>query len=96
MAAKTETKTPDNAVRQLLASVKAAALPVAKGKVIVVKSSQTPYEGFKTLVENNVLSVPVYDINTKKYTGFLDIRDLVSFVVFVDDDQKIRRSTESA
>jgi len=56
--------------------------------VIIIKSSCSPYEGFKTLVENNILSAPVYDEKTQKYTGFLDIRDLVSFVVFVDDDQK--------
>jgi len=30
----------------------------------------------------------VVNLETKKCTGFLDIRDLVSFVVFVDDDQK--------
>jgi len=56
--------------------------------VIVIKSTSSPYEGFKTLVDTNVLSAPVYDEKTQKYTGFLDIRDLVSFVVFVDDDQK--------
>jgi len=39
-------------------------------------------------VENNILSAPVFDEKTEKYTGFLDIRDLVSFVVFMDDDQK--------
>jgi hypothetical protein len=42
----------------------------------------------KTLVDHNILSAPVFDEKTQKYTGFLDIRDLVSFVVFVDDDQK--------
>jgi len=88
MATKSETKSTENAVKKLLATVKVGSLPVAKGKVIVVKGSQTPYEGFKALVDNNVLSVPVYDPTTKKYTGFLDIKDLVSFVVFVDDDQK--------
>jgi hypothetical protein len=34
------------------------------------------------------LSAPVYDVHAKKFTGFLDMKDLVSFVVFIDDDQK--------
>jgi CBS domain-containing protein len=57
-------------------------------EVIIIKSNETPYEGFKKIAENNILSAPVYDTLSKKYTGFLDIRDLVSFVVFIDDDQK--------
>jgi len=44
--------------------------------------------GFTKLVEHNILSAPVWDEKEKKYTGFLDVRDLVSFVVFIDDDQK--------
>lgn len=39
-------------------------------------------------MEHNILSAPVWDEKQMKYTGFLDIKDLVSFVVFVDDDQK--------
>jgi hypothetical protein len=30
----------------------------------------------------------VFDVKEKKFTGFLDVRDLVSFVVYIDDDQK--------
>jgi len=56
--------------------------------VIIINSSETPYDGFKKLLQYNFLSAPVYDLVTKKYAGFLDMRDLVSFVVFVDDDQK--------
>jgi len=74
-------------IKKLLAEVKASALPTPKGKVVIIPNSDTPYEGFKTLLENNILSAPVFDTTSKKYTGFLDMRDLVSFVVFVDDDQ---------
>jgi CBS domain-containing protein len=41
------------------------------------------------LLQNNILSAPVWDLVTEKYIGFLDIRDLVSFVVFVYDNQKV-------
>eukprot|EP01118_Nematostelium_gracile_P008930 TRINITY_DN2985_c0_g1_i2.p1 TRINITY_DN2985_c0_g1~~TRINITY_DN2985_c0_g1_i2.p1 ORF type:complete len:352 (-),score=95.97 TRINITY_DN2985_c0_g1_i2:24-968(-) len=77
-----------HSVRNLLASVAIKEIATAKGELVVVKSSQNPYEGFKTLVDHNILSAPVLDEKTGKYTGFLDIKDLVSFVVFVDDDQK--------
>jgi len=78
----------ENPLRKLLAETIVGSLESPKGAVVVVKSSFSPYEGFKTLVDHNILSAPVYDEKAQKYTGFLDIRDLVSFVVFVDDDQK--------
>lgn len=34
------------------------------------------------LLKNNVVSAPVYDHETKKYTGFLDIRDLGIDLIF--------------
>jgi hypothetical protein len=46
----------------------------------------------QTLLDNGILSAPVYDSAAKQYTGFLDIRDLVSFVVFVHDEQKVTDS----
>mmetsp|Transcript_21652 Transcript_21652/g.30287 ORF Transcript_21652/g.30287 Transcript_21652/m.30287 type:complete len:319 (-) Transcript_21652:131-1087(-) len=77
-----------NPIRTLLANTSVSALQSPKGRVVVIDSSESPYEGFKKLSENNILSAPVYNASTKKYTGFLDMRDLVSFVVFIDDDQK--------
>jgi len=76
------------AIRDLLAATNVSALHTPKGEVIVVLSTEKPYDGFKKLIAHNILSAPVFDVNTKKYTGFLDMRDLVSFVVFIDDDQK--------
>eukprot|EP01126_Amoeba_proteus_P060518 TRINITY_DN800_c0_g3_i6.p1 TRINITY_DN800_c0_g3~~TRINITY_DN800_c0_g3_i6.p1 ORF type:complete len:280 (-),score=40.28 TRINITY_DN800_c0_g3_i6:291-1130(-) len=36
---------------------------------------------------------PVWDATLGQYTGFLDIRDLVSWVVFVYDEQKVEDNT---
>jgi len=52
------------------------------------------YEAFSVLLENNILSAPVYDEEKKAYCGFLDIRDLVSFVVFVSDEQKVTNNSQ--
>jgi len=76
----------ENPLRKLLIETPISSLHSTP--VVIVKSTSSPYEGFKTLVDNNILSAPVYDEKSGRYTGFLDIRDLVSFVVFVDDDQK--------
>jgi len=75
-----------SSIHQLLASARVADLASSKS-VVVVKSNESIVEGFTKLVQNNILSAPVFDLATNKYTGFLDIRDLVSFVVFIDDDQ---------
>jgi len=69
-----------------LNGINAGSFPSAK-EITIVKSTHLPVEGFKLLVDNNILSAPVYDVKENKFTGFLDIKDLVSFVVFVDDDQ---------
>jgi len=36
-------------------------------------------------VDNYILSAPVRDVHTNQYVGFLDMKDLVSVVVFVAD-----------
>jgi len=75
-------------VRALLSQTKVGALK-RPPKVIVIDSKTPLLEAFQTLLDHNLLSAPVYDGEKKVYTGFLDIRDLVSFVVFVYDEQKV-------
>jgi len=69
-------------IKQLL-QAKVSVIPVARGKVIVVNSDENVVHGFEKLLDNQILSAPVFDGNTGKYTGFLDIRDLISFCVFI-------------
>jgi len=62
-------------------------------KIITIDSKTSLHDAFETLLQNNILSAPVWDSQSQSYTGFLDIRDLVSFVVFVYDQQKVRDNT---
>jgi len=62
-------------------------------KVVTLDSKCKLYDGFQTLIENNILSAPVWDATASKYIGFLDIRDLVAFVVFVYDNQKVNNDS---
>jgi len=58
-------------------------------KVIEVDGSASPQEGFEVLLRNNILGAPVWDKKKSKYVGFLDIRDLVSALVFSRDSKKL-------
>jgi len=74
-----------NKFLQLLSRFTAADIPLSKPKVVELTTGVTPNEGFQVLLENQILSAPVWDDKAKQYTGFLDMRDLVSFVVFSAD-----------
>lgn len=54
----------------------------ANMQLISVDASETPLAGFKRIVDHHILSAPVFDQQSGHYVGFLDVRDLVSFVVF--------------
>jgi len=58
-------------------------------QVVEITSHTTLLEGFEVLINNHILSAPVFHSEEGEYIGFLDIRDLVSFVVFVYDQQLV-------
>ena len=64
-----------------------------KQNVVEIDSALSPYEGFEILLKNNILAAPVYDRVKKEYTGFLDVRDLVSSVIFAHEEQMVQAST---
>jgi len=45
-------------------------------------SVHTPMSGFQLLLKNDILSAPVWDPPSSSYIGWLDIRDLVSSIMF--------------
>jgi predicted transcriptional regulator len=65
-------------------------------KVVEIDSTIGLYEGFQILLTNNIVSAPVWDPEAQKYTGFLDIRDLAGFVVYVYDTQQVGDNTQLA
>jgi len=70
-------------IHQLFHDAKVDSIPTPKGQVVVVDANEAVVKGFEILLDNKILSAPVYDRTTAKYTGFLDIRDLISFCVFI-------------
>lgn len=76
-------------IQALLAKHTVADIAVSRKGVIELPSTATPVEGFELLLKHNVLSCPVYDESTKSYIGFLDMRDLVSSIVFAHEEQSL-------
>jgi len=51
--------------------------PEEHGRIITVTADTTIGSVFKTLVENKILSAPVFNTKTHKWVGFVDMVDLV-------------------
>ena len=63
-------------------------ISVKKGRVVEILATDSLTHGFSLLVENGILSAPVWDEENKHYAGFLDMRDLVSFAVFAHKERQ--------
>ena len=85
----------NTALKTFLSSYTVAELidSLPKQNVVEIDSALSPYEGFEILLKNNILAAPVYDRAKKEYTGFLDVRDLVSSVIFAHEEQMVQAST---
>jgi len=55
--------------------------------VVCVRSTDSVKVVFEKLIEHHILSVPVYDENTKAYLGLVDVLDIVAFLVQLFGDK---------
>eukprot|EP00474_Spongospora_subterranea_P001666 CRZ02124.1 hypothetical protein [Spongospora subterranea] len=63
-------------------------------EMIIIPSSATLTQAFQTLIDNSILSAPVYNSETNTFIGFLDCRDLVAFCVFASNESNWEPSLE--
>lgn len=56
--------------------------------VVELDGKLSAVKGFDTLLESGILSAPVWDPDSNQYTGFLDVRDLVSSIIYAYDQQE--------
>lgn len=82
------------AVRDFLSTNKVSQLPLRRGKVYEATTSMDLRAAFDLLVNNRILSVPVWDEETKTYIGMLTVRDLVSFAVFATAENNAVKTLE--
>lgn len=73
-------------LKELLLGSSVDTITAPKNGVIELEATDQVVQGFQKLLSNNILSAPVWDNKEGKYIGFLDIRDLVSFCVFIHDN----------
>jgi len=60
--------------------------PIKSENIEIIKSNVPLHQAFQTLLKRNIISAPVFDVEKKNFVGFLDLRDLVPFVVSVYDE----------
>ena len=63
-----------------LLNLKSSSLLVFLVNVSILTRTGTRLQ-FKQLADANIRSAPVYDERTSRYIGFLDVRDLMAFIV---------------
>jgi len=64
-------------------------------KIIDVMNDTSIMVAFDTLVDNKILSVPVYNVEKQKYEGFLDLVDIVHHFLEILTDEEIESGYQS-
>lgn len=54
---------------------------IATPNVIIVSSNDSVKNAFETLVNNRILSAPVFDLSSKKIVGLIDLVDIITFII---------------
>eukprot|EP01112_Ceratiomyxa_fruticulosa_P008294 TRINITY_DN2147_c0_g1_i4.p1 TRINITY_DN2147_c0_g1~~TRINITY_DN2147_c0_g1_i4.p1 ORF type:complete len:315 (+),score=46.60 TRINITY_DN2147_c0_g1_i4:441-1385(+) len=67
--------------REFLSSIKVEDVAVKGREVVIVDAADSIPQILNTLVKNNILCAPVYDKNSDKFIGLVDMLDLVTFIV---------------
>jgi len=87
---KSEPKISVESAKDFLRNTKVSALfPENRTKIVTVQKDTPLSTGFKLLVDNGILSVPVYDSQRQTYTGFIDMLDMVHSIVEVCKEAEI-------
>jgi len=68
-------------------NVAAISLIPANQKLIVVDAKQPVPAAFRVLSKNNIYSAPACDPTTGEYFGFIDLLDIVTFIVNIFEEQ---------
>jgi len=73
----------DDAFRQRLLETKVKDLSPRWSAVINAKSTETISDVFARLIQHRIFAVPLLDVTTNKYTSFIDLFDILTYVVDV-------------
>ena len=76
-------------VHSILEGLEVSAVCRAR-KVVAINAGQPVKAAFQSLLDNNILSAPVWDPSTNNYTGYLCLQDLVTYIVILEHEQELR------
>jgi len=80
---------------KLLLTVKVDAVRPPDNRIFVAQRTDRVVDVFKGLIKHNFLSVPVLQKTKSKYYGFIDIYDIVKFVVnFFGETEELKNSED--
>jgi len=63
------------------------------GDIVVVSSDDTITDAFETLVSKKILSAPVWDPETKEFTGILDVMDIMALMCMIFNPEELPNLT---
>jgi len=64
-------------------------LPENRVSIITVKKTDLISHAFKVLIDNKILSVPVYDVKGHKFVGLIDVIDIVAHAITVLQESEL-------
>jgi CBS domain-containing protein len=64
--------------------------------LVIAKSTDTVSQVFSRLIDNGILSVPLLNTRTNRYTAFIDMFDILNFVMGNIDIEKSPYEVEEA
>jgi len=70
-----------NVLSNFLEQTKIETIAVPLGKVVGFPATTSIEEALKILAENDILSAPVFDPETKEYIGFVDVMDILRAII---------------
>jgi hypothetical protein len=63
---------------------------IRQGRVVTIDSGMGVKEAFQKLLDNNILSAPVWDPGTNNYVGYLNLADLVTYILILEHEDELK------
>lgn len=84
-----------HSLRDLLVGTQAGELQPERRAIVFVTKRELVIDAWKKLIDNQVLSLPIYDNKVSHYVGFIDIIDMLDVVVNHFTEHEITATNES-
>jgi CBS domain-containing protein len=80
---------------QYLTKLKAEQIPISDGRIFTAQRTDKVIDVWKGLIQHNFLSVPVLQKTKHKYYGFIDVADIVKYMVHHFGTTKVKEFADN-